>query len=160
MGVKLIISGGQTGVDQAALRAAKTLGIPTGGYAPAGWLTEDGPAPWLAEYGLTQCDEPGYPPRTRANIQRADATLLLVWGAVGHRSSGSRLALKLALQAGKPITTIDLTRSPDVPWALHLLPDVRVLNVAGNRESLRPGLIGSTAETFLAALFVALKEKV
>ena len=47
-----VISGGQTGVDQAALRAARSCGIPTGGWAPRGWLTEDGPAPWLADYGL------------------------------------------------------------------------------------------------------------
>ena len=47
-----IISGGQTGVDQAALRAAKACGIPTGGWAPKGWRTEDGPAPWLADLGL------------------------------------------------------------------------------------------------------------
>ena len=59
-----IISGGQTGVDAAALRAAKAVGIPTGGTAPKGWLTEDGPAPWLAEYGLVESDSPFYPPRT------------------------------------------------------------------------------------------------
>src|SRR5262249_6057013 len=37
-----VISGGQTGVDQVALRAAKACGIPTGGWAPKGWRTEDG----------------------------------------------------------------------------------------------------------------------
>lgn len=43
-----IVSGGQTGADQAALRAARAAGLPTGGWAPRGWLTEEGPAPWLA----------------------------------------------------------------------------------------------------------------
>ncbi len=43
-----VISGGQTGADQAALRAARAAGIPTGGWAPLGWKTEEGPAPRLA----------------------------------------------------------------------------------------------------------------
>jgi hypothetical protein len=50
-----VISGGQTGVDQAALRVAKAIGLATGGWAPLGWETEDGPASWLAGYGL-DCD--------------------------------------------------------------------------------------------------------
>ena len=40
-----VISGGQTGADQAGLRAAQACGIPTGDQAPRGWLTEAGPAP-------------------------------------------------------------------------------------------------------------------
>lgn len=52
-----VISGGQTGADQAALRAARACGIPTGGWAARGWLTEDGPAPWLAEWGLAECPD-------------------------------------------------------------------------------------------------------
>jgi hypothetical protein len=52
-----VISGGQTGADQAALRAARACGISTGGWAPRGWLTEAGPAPWLAEWGLAECPE-------------------------------------------------------------------------------------------------------
>jgi hypothetical protein len=61
-----IVTVGQTGADQAALRAARAAGIPTGGWAPKGWLVEsdDGrrnvPAPWLTEYGLAECPEPGY----------------------------------------------------------------------------------------------------
>jgi hypothetical protein len=64
--IERVISGGQTGVDQAGLRAARAAGIATGGFAPKGWLieSEDGrhnvPAPWLAEYGLVECPEPGY----------------------------------------------------------------------------------------------------
>lgn len=58
-----VISGGQTGVDQAALRAAKAARIPTGGYAPKGWLTEDGPAPWLADFGLIEMRMVGPLPR-------------------------------------------------------------------------------------------------
>jgi hypothetical protein len=78
--IERVISGGQTGVDQAALRAARACGIATGGWAPLGWLTE-GPldeeghpfpktvaSPWLAEWGLVECDEPGFRARTVANV--------------------------------------------------------------------------------------------
>src|SRR3954447_2041138 len=71
--VDRVISGGQSGVDQAALRAARAAGIPTGGTAPRLFLAEveqpslDGvtrwwkpePCPWLAtEFGLDECPEP------------------------------------------------------------------------------------------------------
>ena len=70
-----MIRGGQTGADQGGLRAARAAGIPTSGFAPKGWLieSEDGrhnvPAPWLAEYGLVECPEPGYPARTLAYVR-------------------------------------------------------------------------------------------
>jgi hypothetical protein len=76
-----VISGGQTGADQAALRAARACGIATGGFAPRGWLVEttDGrrteSAPWLADLGLIECDEAGFKARTRANVHAADATI-------------------------------------------------------------------------------------
>src|SRR5262245_63695480 len=74
-----VISGGQTGVDRAARRAARAAGIPTGGWAPRGWQTEDGPAPWLGsdDWGLKEWSAPGYAARTRRNVEDADATLIL-----------------------------------------------------------------------------------
>ena len=59
-----VVSGGQTGADQAGLRAAAKAGIDTGGWACKGWLTEKGPASWLADYGLAECPVPDYPART------------------------------------------------------------------------------------------------
>lgn len=50
-----IVTGGQTGADQGALLAARAAGIATGGWAPLGWMTEDGPAPWLADFRLIEC---------------------------------------------------------------------------------------------------------
>jgi len=44
-----VISGGQTGADQAGWRAARASGIPTGGAMPGGFLTEDGARPDFAE---------------------------------------------------------------------------------------------------------------
>ena len=49
MTLTTIISGGQTGADQAGLLAAQALGLQTGGWAPHGWRTDAGPAPWLAD---------------------------------------------------------------------------------------------------------------
>ncbi|MGH9425849.1 MAG: YpsA SLOG family protein [Terriglobia bacterium] len=67
-----IISGGQTGADQAGLRAARAVGFRTGGYAPVGWFTEDGPQPALLQgFGLVECDRPGYAARTFANVEAA-----------------------------------------------------------------------------------------
>jgi hypothetical protein len=43
--IRKIISGGQTGADQAALDAAIKLGIPHGGWIPKGRLTEKGTLP-------------------------------------------------------------------------------------------------------------------
>jgi Circularly permutated YpsA SLOG family len=75
MRLEKVISGGQTGADQAGLRATQAAGIPTGGCAPKGWQTEYGPAPWLAEYGLTERLKASYPARTGANARESDGTI-------------------------------------------------------------------------------------
>jgi Circularly permutated YpsA SLOG family len=54
--VNLIATGGQEETDQGALRAARAAGIAIGGFAPKGWATEAGAAPWLAEFGLVECE--------------------------------------------------------------------------------------------------------
>jgi hypothetical protein len=71
-----IISGGQTGVDQAALRAARACGLEYGGWAPLGWLTEDGSRSEFAELPTSD-----YPTRTRRNVMEASATIL--FGTLG-----------------------------------------------------------------------------
>jgi hypothetical protein len=127
MGLDLIISGGQTGADQGGLRAARRRGIPTGGWAPAGFLTENGPEPSLAdEFGLQECDG-GYDERTVLNAEWGDGTVIF---ARDLESNGSRLTLMALEEAGKPYL---------------LNPAPKALNVAGNRESLAPG-IGNEVE--------------
>lgn len=144
-----VISGGQTGADQGALRAARTVGIPTGGYAPQGWLTEDGPAPWLADFGLVECEEPGYPARSAANARTADGTL---WFGDWYLPSGPS-ALDACRLHHKPFLLVHRTTtlsSDVVAWIQK--HGVRVLNVAGNRESVSPGL-GDRVERFLVRVF-------
>ena len=73
---KRIVSGGQTGADQAGWRAAKASGIPTGGFMPKGFMTEDGPRPEFAEaYGAVELPTSSDPERTRRNAKDADATV-------------------------------------------------------------------------------------
>jgi fructose-specific component phosphotransferase system IIB-like protein len=157
--ISKVISGGQTGVDQAALRAAKTLGIPTGGYAPKGWKTEDGPAPWLANYGLVE-HQGGYSARTRANVAAAGLTLILLQ-AESDLSGGTALTLQIAKSANdrgvSGFAVFLIVRQEAVAACQHFLSEaiasgVSILNVAGPRESKSPG-IGELAEKFLRQVF-------
>jgi hypothetical protein len=152
-----IISGGQTGVDQAALTAARQAGLATGGWVPKGWLTEDGPAAWLAEFGLSEMPTDDYPPRTRRNVTISDATLWL-----GDPSStGGRATCEAARRSGKPLYVAESladTRPAAVADWLQTLGEVNVLNVAGNRESVAPG-IGAESARFLVELFALLRSR-
>jgi len=157
-----VISGGQTGVDQAALRAAKACGIPTGGCAPKGWLTEDGRAGWLADYGLLEMLTDDYPTRTRANVSHSSACL---W--IGdHESPGGRLTLRLCKAAPIPVFTVGVQfgafdHEHVAGWLREkfayrgLDGEPATLMVAGNRERKAPG-IGRRAESFLRDVFAAM----
>ena len=91
--IERVISGGQTGADQAGLAVAKRLGIPTGGCMPKGWLTEAGPRPDLgATYGLEEAETAAYPERTERNVLASDGTV--VFGDA--RSRGSMLTAAFA----------------------------------------------------------------
>jgi Circularly permutated YpsA SLOG family len=151
-----IVSGGQTGADLGALIAARDLRIPTGGFAPKGWLTEDGPQEaLLRSFGLIECEEDGYPPRTRRNVIHSDGTLL-----VGeYQSGGSQLTYKIAKELKKPLflfacathATPDAIRIAEFrDWIRRY--DVKTLNVAGNRESEMPGIGEFTRAVLLQAL--------
>jgi hypothetical protein len=146
--ISKLITGGQTGADQAALRAARAAGIPTGGWAPLGWETEDGPAPWLEGFGLVECDEPGYPARTEANVTAADATL---WFGDPH-SPGGKLTLGTCRELGKPFLIVGKGTRPSEVSAWLRAGGSGILNVAGNRESKAPG-IGARVERFLCDVF-------
>jgi Circularly permutated YpsA SLOG family len=150
-----VISGGQTGADQAALRAARSVGIPTGGWAPLGWLTEDGPAPWLAGFGLVECPEPGYPARSRANVRDSDATLW--FGSIDSRGFVTTHDAALVLMRPFLIVYRGATRPSQVRGWLAKA-NVRVLYVAWNRESVSPG-IGERVERFLVGVFRRAKQE-
>ena len=153
-------SGGQDGADLGALFAAHSLGVPTAGYAPKGWLTEHGPDPTLARFRLRECPEPGYPARTRRNVEATDGTLL-----IGDRSStGSALTYDHCRRIGRPCLPVGWTpeRGPvPSPAAIEAVRawivarNIKRLNVAGNRERVAPG-IQSATEALVRAVLVAL----
>jgi hypothetical protein len=154
-----IISGGQTGADQGALRAARRMGIPTGGAAPKGYLTELGPRPALLKgYSLSEHESAAYSRRTVANVVDADATLIL--GVELDR--GSALTAKLCRQYGRPCRVVADTGDDAAEAAATWLRAERdrvgrplTVNVAGNRESREPG-IGARVEDFLVRVLALL----
>lgn len=148
--VARVITGGQTGVDRAALDIAIELGIPCGGWCPRGRRAEDGRIP--PHYPLRETDSPHYPERTARNVAEADATLVLVRGKV---RGGSSLTVKLARQSGRPVLVVDLEASPEAAVVCSWLAEhaVDTLNVAGPRESENPGLHDQAA-VFLRAVLV------
>jgi hypothetical protein len=147
-----VISGGQTGADQAGWRAAKSAGIPTGGAMPKGFLMEDGPRPELAAlYGAHELDSEEYPARTEANVKASDGTL---WFGSPH-TPGGRCTMDCCFRAGKALLIVPLegaTVRPSEAARWIAANQIRVLNVAGNRESAAPG-IGARVEAFLVRVF-------
>jgi hypothetical protein len=145
-----VVSGGQTGVDRAALDVAIALGIAHGGWCPRGRRAEDGVIP--ERYRLREHASADYAARTEQNVVDSDATLIV---ARGEPTGGTALTRDLALRHGKPHLVVDL----DVPQDPAAVRDwigahhVRTLNVAGPRESQQPG-VQRDAEVFLYAVLV------
>jgi len=132
-----IISGGQTGVDRAALDVALALGLSCGGYCPRGRKSEDGTIP--EKYPLTETKSDEYSERTRLNVQSGDGTLILT---TGRADRGTELTMELCSKFNKPFLEIDLTpeKKKADPGEWLSRNKIRVLNVAGNRESNAPGI--------------------
>ena len=132
-----IISGGQTGVDRAALDIAIELGLDHGGWCPQGRRAEDGNLP--PHYRLRETAEHDYSSRTRLNVKDADGTLLLYRG---NLEGGSELTAHFARAMQKPVLLVDL----DHPVTKGTIKDwlrqhhIGTLNIAGPRESKQPGI--------------------
>ena len=151
MGPTKIVSGGQTGADMGALIAARELGIQTGGFAPKNWLTENGPQEeMLRGFGLIECEEAGYPARTRQNVIHSDGTLLVG----NYQSGGSRLTYEIAMELKKPLFRLAYPDADHIEEFRSWLREhqIKVLNVAGNRESENPGIASFTQAFLLTAL--------
>src|SRR5690606_23607617 len=113
--LRQVITGGQTGVDQAAWRAARRAGLRTGGFMPLGFLTEDGPRPEFApRFGAVALDSPSFDDRTRANVALADAALIL---ADDHSGPGTLLTIDCCRSSGTPMLLVppDSCEDPDSP---------------------------------------------
>lgn len=148
------MSGGQTGVDRAALHAAVEAGLPIGGWCPKGRLAEDGVIP--ADLPLQEAESGDYAVRTEKNVLDSDGTLVI---SEGPLQGGTELTVKLALRHGKPLTVVDIANPPDIAALTRWVRDhgIRVLNVAGPRESSRPGIY-TAAKRYLREFFRRLNE--
>ena len=138
--VRKVVSGGQTGVDRAALDWAISAGIAHGGWCPRGRKSEDGPIP--GQYLMSVMATGGYRQRTRRNVAESDGTLVL---NLGKLDGGTRLTLDFAMQLDKPYLLLDMELFNLQTLALQALRWLRqqpiaVLNIAGPRESKRPGV--------------------
>lgn len=162
-----VISGGQTGVDRAALDAAMELGLSVGGWCPRDRRSEDGAVP--GRYPLKETTARSYAVRTEWNVRDSDGTLILVLNKI---SSGTRMTVDAARTHGKPLKIEYL----EPKSKMGLLSDenseteqvqsvvdwlrrhkIAVLNVAGPRGSSSPEIY-PRAKRFLTLVLTALSE--
>lgn len=143
-----VVSGGQTGVDQAALDVAIALEMPHSGWIPAGRWTEDGPLPdRYQNMRQTQTSAPAE--RTERNVIDSDGTLLF---SRGRLTGGSLLTEQLAERHGRPCLCIDLSSSANKDMVVVAARvrswletnKIRSLNVAGPRHSKDPEIYSDT----------------
>ena len=133
--IRKIISGGQTGADQAALDAAIKLGIPHGGRIPRGRLTEAGALP--DKYNLKEMPTSSYPQRTEQNAVDSDGTLIISHGPL---TEGSDFTRKMAIKHQRPWMHVDLDKTSAFKAATLIRSwleenKIEILNVAGPRAS-------------------------
>ena len=139
--VKQIVSGGQTGVDRAALDVALELGIPCGGWVPLGRIDELGRIPDRYP-NLRETRSADFSERTAANVRDSDGTLIVSRGPL---TGGSLYTREVADRIGRPwlhldISTLSVDEATRIARAWLGEHDVNVLNVAGPRESKDRGL--------------------
>jgi hypothetical protein len=162
MNLVKIVSGGQTGVDQAALRAARACGLAIGGWCPPGRACEAGHIP--EDLPLVETPEDRAPAspdvprsmRTEWNVRDSDATLILSRAAAS--GPGAEWTLRCSARYGRPLLVCNPAETDTAErikaW-LEALP-IRVLNVAGPSESGQPG-VGAEAEAVLRVVFAGLR---
>ena len=148
-----IVSGGQTGVDRAALELGRRTGIPIGGWCPAGGWAEDLTEPpgllaLFPELRETSSADPRV--RTEWNVRDSSATLVLIRRDV--ESPGTETAIEVVRQLGRAHLVANVGDVATVRTWLAGLPSGVVLNVAGPRESEAPGIHAQAASLLAAVL--------
>lgn len=144
-----IVSGGQTGADRAALDFALELGYAQGGWAPKGRMAEDGVIP--VRYQLTELPDGGMRQRTKRNVQDSDGTLIV---NMGELDGGTLATRDFAVKFGKPFFLAEVDEASLDEIAAELRKwlrryNISTLNVAGPRESKRPGIYRRTFDLLI-----------
>jgi hypothetical protein len=143
--IRKIISGGQTGADQAALDVAIRFDIPHGGWIPANRRTEAGPLP--EKYNMKELPEESYEVRTERNVVDSEGTLIL---SHGDLKGGSEYTARMARKHGRPWLHVDMNRlcvSSGTRMIRSWVTEkgIHILNVAGPRASEDPHIYEKTA---------------
>ena len=152
-----IRSGGQTGVDRAALDAAIAVGFPYEGWCPKNGWAEDFPEPpgLLTKYeSLRETSDAEPAQRTEWNVRDSDATLLLVPEA-DPVSPGSELTAQCAAKLCKPLSIVVYSReeaAQEIATFFARFREARSINIAGPRESESPGAYDACRKLLIECL--------
>ena len=155
-----VISGGQTGVDQAALQAAQDCHLATGGWCPPGRVCEGGTIPERFALQETPYERSERAPdvprslRTEWNVRDADGTLILYSSSQVPSDPGTLWTQQVAERLHKPLLITNLPSATVERTVLDWLVthSIRILNVAGPSESTTPG-VGKLTYDFLYPIF-------
>lgn len=139
--INKIISGGQSGVDRSALDFSIKYNIPHGGWCPKNRWAEDGQIP--DRYHLTETKEKSPDSRTQKNVISSDATLIIYRGI---KDEGTYRTMEFCKQQNKPFLEVDLSNRIDKTAFENWLNSnqIKMLNIAGSRESNSPGIYNET----------------
>lgn len=155
-----VISGGQTGADQAGLYEAAINNLQTGGWAPTGWKTHFGPVQALKEFGLIEGGS--YAARTKKNVRDSDGTIRF---ASSFTTPGEICTLKAINSYKKPHLDVDLLKEDPAKAAERVVSfiiekEIGALNVAGNTDKdTRFGFHFHATSRILQLAFAILKSK-
>ncbi len=138
-------------MDRAALDLAMEIGLSCGGWCPKGRKAEDGPID--TRYPLKETESAKYSVRTEKNVKESDGTLVLT--GCGPAGAGTALTIRFAQKLKKPFLVLALSEGSDFEAVKRWIEaeNIKVLNVAGPRESDDPGIY-HRALNFLKKLFV------
>lgn len=157
--LKKIISGGQTGADQAALDVAIKLGIPHGGWIPKGRITEVGILD--NKYKLQEMETINYNKRTEQNVIDSDGTLII---SHGRLTGGSDYTREMAILNHRPWLHIDLNKTGAFQAAQKIKSwitenEIEILNVAGPRASKDPAIYDATVDIIETVFYLDLMDE-
>ena len=149
-----IRTGGQSGVDRAAMDFAREYGIPLCGWCPKnGWAEDypDSPGVLLDYPELTETPSDGTEQRTKWNMRDADAILTIIPES-SSESKGTEVGLEEGEYLGKQMfTAAGLKDVSEILRWISTLPDGTELCVGGPRASECPEAY-ETAKAVLTAV--------